>query len=139
MDPLGSFQGVLNVLPREKIEGPPRDFLKANLRPHPRPDQRPKTRGAAGLEGFAFGLWSFVWPLFSWTPTKDKKCIFFKKSLEQFRFGSVPPPPFWTMSKSKLTFSLDTFPKKSCQTIFKKKWYDRTLHSPKLLDKGKSG
>ena len=47
MEPLGSFPRVLNVLPREKIEGPPRDFLKANPRPHPRPDQRPKTPGAA--------------------------------------------------------------------------------------------
>ena len=37
-----------NVLPREKIEGPPRDFLKVNPRPHPRPDQRPKTQEAAG-------------------------------------------------------------------------------------------
>ena len=37
MEPLGSFPRVLNVLPREKIEGPPRDFLKANPRPHPRP------------------------------------------------------------------------------------------------------
>ena len=57
MEPLGSFPRVLNVLPREKIEGPPRDFLKANPRPHPRPDQRPKTQGAAGPQGFlAFGL-----------------------------------------------------------------------------------
>ena len=37
MEPLGSFPRVLNVLPREKIEGPPRDFLKAYPRPHPRP------------------------------------------------------------------------------------------------------
>jgi hypothetical protein len=43
MEPLGSFPKVLNVLPREKIEGPPRNFLKANPRPHPQPDQRPKT------------------------------------------------------------------------------------------------
>ena len=57
MESLGSFPRVLNVLPREKIEGPPRDFLKANQRPHPRPDQRPKTQGAAGPEGgLAFGL-----------------------------------------------------------------------------------
>ena len=35
MEPLGSFPRVLNVVPREKIEGPPRDFLKANPRPHP--------------------------------------------------------------------------------------------------------
>ena len=49
MEPLGSFPRVLNVLPREKIEGPARDFLKANPRPHPRPDQRQKTRGAFGL------------------------------------------------------------------------------------------
>ena len=46
---------VLNVLPREKIKGPQRDSRKANLRPHPKPDQRPKTRGAAGPEGFC--LW----------------------------------------------------------------------------------
>ena len=56
MEPLGSFPRVLNVLPREKIEGPPRDFLKATPRPHPRPDQRPKTRGAIGPR--VFGLWS---------------------------------------------------------------------------------
>ena len=57
MESLGRFPRVLNVLPREKIEGPPRDFLKANPRPHPKPDQRPKTRGAAGPKGFlAFGL-----------------------------------------------------------------------------------
>ena len=49
MEPLGSFPRVLDVLPREKIEGPPMDFLKANPRPHPRPDQRPKTGGAALL------------------------------------------------------------------------------------------
>ena len=36
MDPLGRFLRVLNVLPKEKIDGPPRDFLKANLRPPPR-------------------------------------------------------------------------------------------------------
>ena len=33
MESLGSFPRVLNVLPREKIEGPPRDLLKANPRP----------------------------------------------------------------------------------------------------------
>ena len=43
MEPLGRFPRVLNVYPREKIEGPSRDFLKSNPRPHPRPDQRPKT------------------------------------------------------------------------------------------------
>ena len=53
MESLGKFPRVLNVLPREKIEGPPRDFLKANPRSHPRPDQRPKTRGAASPEGLA--------------------------------------------------------------------------------------
>ena len=58
MEPLGSFPSVLNVLPREKIEAPPRDFLKANPRPHPRPDQRPRTQGAAGPKGF----WPLVWP-----------------------------------------------------------------------------
>ena len=46
------FLRVLNLLPSEKIEGPARDFLKANPRPHPRPDQRPKTPGAAGPMGF---------------------------------------------------------------------------------------
>ena len=49
MESHGRFLRVLNVLPREKIEGPPRDFLKANSRPHPRPDQRPKTRGAFNI------------------------------------------------------------------------------------------
>ena len=58
MEPLGSFPRALAVLPREKIEVPPRDFLKAKPRPHPRPEQKPKTRGAAGPEGF----WPLVWP-----------------------------------------------------------------------------
>ena len=31
---------------------PPRGFLKANPRAHPRPDPKPKTRGVAGPEGF---------------------------------------------------------------------------------------
>ena len=48
--------------PREKIEGPPRNFLKANPRPHPRPDKRPKTRGAAGPEGFWPLVWPRIWP-----------------------------------------------------------------------------
>ena len=47
MEPLGSFPRVLNVHPREKIEGSPRDFLKANPRPHPRPPE---------------GFWPLVWP-----------------------------------------------------------------------------
>ena len=46
------FPRVLDVLPREKIEGPSMDFLKGN----PRPDQRPKTREAAGPRFFS--LWS---------------------------------------------------------------------------------
>ena len=46
MEPLGRFPRVLNGVPRENIEGPPR------------PDPRPKTRGAAGPEGF----WPRVWP-----------------------------------------------------------------------------
>ena len=53
MKPLGSFPRVLNVLPREKIEGPPRDFLQANPRPHPRPDQRPDQRPL---------VWPRMWP-----------------------------------------------------------------------------
>ena len=40
---MGGFREYSNGLPREKIEGPTRDFLKANPRPHPRPDLRPKT------------------------------------------------------------------------------------------------
>ena len=43
MEPLGRFPRVLNGLPREYIEGPPRGFLTANPRAHPRPDPRPKT------------------------------------------------------------------------------------------------
>ena len=62
MEPLGSFPRVLNVLPREKIEGPPRDFLKANPRSHPRPDQRPKTREAAGPDGFWPLIRPRMWP-----------------------------------------------------------------------------
>ena len=57
MESLGRFLRVLDVLLREKIEGPPRNFLKANRRPHLRPDQRPKIQGTAGpKEGLAFGL-----------------------------------------------------------------------------------
>ena len=37
---------VVDLFPRELIEGTPMDFLKANLRPHQRPDPRPKTRWA---------------------------------------------------------------------------------------------
>ena len=62
MEPLGSFPRVLNVLRREKIEGPPRDFLKAIKRPHSRLDQRPKTRGVAGPEGFWPFVWLRMWP-----------------------------------------------------------------------------
>ena len=62
MESLESFPRVLNLLPREKIGGPPRDFLKANPRPHPRPDQRPKTRGAAGPKGFQTLVWPRMWP-----------------------------------------------------------------------------
>ena len=46
---------VLNLFPRELIEGTPKDFLKANLRPHQRQDPRPKTRGVAGLRVFSQG------------------------------------------------------------------------------------
>ena len=57
MEPLGSFPRVLNVLPREKIEGPPRDFLNVNPRPHQRPDQRPKNPRGRRPRGFlAFGM-----------------------------------------------------------------------------------
>ena len=58
MECLGKFPIVLNVLPRKKIEGPLRDFLKANLRPNPRPDQRQKTRGVAGtnIDSVKFNL-----------------------------------------------------------------------------------
>ena len=41
MEPLGRFPSLINVLPREKIKGPPRDFF--------RPDHRP-------LGFLAFGL-----------------------------------------------------------------------------------
>ena len=57
MESLGGFPRVLDVLPREKIEGPPRAFLKANPRPHPRPDLRPKDPRGCRPRGFwAFGL-----------------------------------------------------------------------------------
>ena len=49
---------VLNLFPRELIESTPKDFPNANLKLHQRPDPRPKTRGAAGPEGF----WPRVWP-----------------------------------------------------------------------------
>ena len=49
MEPLGRFPRGLNVLLREKIEGPPRDFLKAI--------PRSKNRGVRRPRGFlAFGL-----------------------------------------------------------------------------------
>ena len=41
--------GVLNLFPKELIEGPQKEFPKANPRPHQRPDPRPKIRGAAGF------------------------------------------------------------------------------------------
>ena len=53
---------VLNLFPRELIEGTPKDFLKANLRPHQRPDPRPKTRGAVGLKGFWPRVWRMMRP-----------------------------------------------------------------------------
>ena len=98
MEPLGSFPRVLNVLPREKIEGHPRDFLKANPRPDPRPDQRPKTRGAAGPEGF----WPLVWPRM-WTRVRLQKIprgafnilpreyIEYSRDLPRARFTMIPP------------------------------------------------
>ena len=49
MESLGRFQRVLNVLSREKIEGPPRDFLKAR-------QNGKKPKGLQGLRDF--GLWS---------------------------------------------------------------------------------
>ena len=54
MEPLGRFPRVLNGVPRENIEGPPR------------PDPRPKTRGAAGPEGF--------WPRF-WPKMQQRVCL----------------------------------------------------------------
>ena len=46
---------VLNVLPRNNIEGSLRNFLKASPWPHPRPDQRPKPpRGLWPLGFLAF-------------------------------------------------------------------------------------
>ena len=58
MEPLGKFPRVLDILPRENIKGPQRDFLKANPRPPPSPDKRAKTRGAAGPKG----VLPLVWP-----------------------------------------------------------------------------
>ena len=57
MEPLGSFPRVLNVLPREKIEGPPRDFFKGE--PKATSQARPKGKNPRGRRprGFlAFGL-----------------------------------------------------------------------------------
>ena len=50
---------VLNLFPRELIEGTPQDFPQANPLLHLRPDPRPKTLGACGPSGF----WPRVWPL----------------------------------------------------------------------------
>ena len=100
MEPLGSFPRVLNVLPREKIEGSPRNFLKANPRPHRRPDQRPKTRGAAGLEGFWPLVWPRMWPrvcvqkiskgAFNICP---REFIEYSKDLPRAPFTMIPPRP----------------------------------------------
>ena len=91
MEPLGSFPRVLNVLPREKIEGPPRDFLKANLRPHPRPDQRPKTLRAAGPKDF----WTLVWPPPSPQILLKRKHNYERTQLNiMFGFGLKPPHTF---------------------------------------------
>ena len=57
MESLGSFPRVLNVLPREKIEGPPRDFSKG--KPVATSKARPKAKNPRGRRprGFlAFGL-----------------------------------------------------------------------------------
>ena len=49
---------VLNMFPRELIEGPPQDFCQSNPLLHLWPDPRPKTLGACGPMGF----WPWVWP-----------------------------------------------------------------------------
>ena len=57
MEPLGSFPRVLNVLPREKIEGPPKGFSKGE--PEATSKARPKAKNPRGRrpQGFlAFGL-----------------------------------------------------------------------------------
>ena len=56
MESLGSFPRVLNVLPREKIEGPPRDFLKANRGHIQGQTQGQKPEGPQAVR--VFGLWS---------------------------------------------------------------------------------
>ena len=53
MESLGRFPRVLNVLPREKIEGPPRDFLKATSKARPKA-KNPRGRRPRGF--LAFGL-----------------------------------------------------------------------------------
>ena len=46
MEPLGRFPRVLNVLPREKIEGPLRDFAKGE--PEATSKARPKAKNPRG-------------------------------------------------------------------------------------------
>ena len=107
MEPLGSFPRVLNVLPREKIEGPPRNFLKANPRPHPRPDQRPKTLGAAGPKDF----WPLVrlrmWPRVRlWKIPRGAFNIFPREDIEYSR--DLPRAPF-TMIPPRLSHRFSFF------------------------------
>ena len=82
MEPLGRFPRVLNRLPREHIEGPPRGFLKAKPRPHPRPDPRSiySQRSSLSTQGIARGLHSprcpkgFSTDCYSfWIPNKSSK------------------------------------------------------------------
>ena len=56
MEPLGRFPRVLNVLKREKIEGPPRDFLKGNQRESKARTKAKNPRGRRPRGFLAFGL-----------------------------------------------------------------------------------
>ena len=103
----GSFPRVLNVLPREKIEGPPRDLLKANPRPRPRPDQRPKPEGPQAPR--VFGLWSGrgCGQGFAFTKSRRGPSIFFRGSTLSTQ-GTFPGAPF-TMIPPRLSHRFSFF------------------------------
>ena len=87
MEAIGSFTRVLNVLPREKIEGPPMDFLKANIQGQTK-GQKPEGPQAPRV----FGLWSgrgcgqgFAFRKF------QREYIEYSRDLPRAPFTMIPP------------------------------------------------
>ena len=113
---------VLNLFPRELIEGTSKDFPMANLRPHQRPDPRPKPRGAAGPKVF----WPKVWP-------EMQQRVFLRKFLrvacnqlprEQIKNSMDLPRVQPGKSIGKRTIHLTEFnPKQHCRDFFRMGFY----------------